>query len=163
MKLRYLTEDDFAEFKELRLEGLKSHPKSYMHIYDEESKRPDVYWKNMLKSNWIIGATKKKQLVGFAIMTPCDGIKQRHKATVWGAYVKEEFRNGGIGKSMRLELFEKAKTYGMTHVTSAIVGDNPASLGMHLSVGYEQMYIEKRGLRHRDNTYSDIIHLIRLL
>jgi L-amino acid N-acyltransferase YncA len=163
MKLRFLETPDMPAFRELRLEGLKNHPTSYMHIHDEEKQRPDAYHEGMITQNRVIGAFDDNALVGFAFMSPFGAIKQRHKCQLWGAYVKPEYRDHGIGKDMRLALFEHAKTLGMTHCLSSIVDGNPASLAMHEGVGYEKMYTEKFGLRHRDGSFSDIIHLVKYL
>lgn len=167
MKLRLLIENDWRSFKELRLQGLKETPKSYMHIYDEEVSRPNQYHVNFIENNYIVGAfddsCMPEVLVGFAIMSLHGAIKQRHKCTIWGAYVKPAYRSKGIGKEMRLFLFNEAKTLGMSHCISAIVDDNPASLAMHEGVGYEKMYVEKNGIHHRDGSFSNVIHLIKWL
>lgn len=164
MKLRLLEKADMPEFRELRLMGLKEHPKVYMHIHDEEANRPDAYWESMINHNKIVGTFDDNDvLMAFAIMSSYGGIKQRHKCMLWGAYVKPEARNQAVGKNMRLHLFEEAKKLGMTHCISSIVAGNPASLAMHEGVGYEVMYTEEKGIKHRDDSYSDIIHLIKWL
>lgn len=163
MKLRLLDESDMPAFRELRLQALKEHPMMYMHIHDEEQKRPDAYWESMIKYSKIIGTFDGDTMVAFAIMSPYGGIKQRHKCMIWGAYVTPEARNQAIGKNMRLKLFDEARALDMTHCISSIVAGNPASLAMHEAVGYEVMYTEKKGIKHRDDSYSDVIHLIKWL
>ena len=161
MTLRLLTAADIIQFKGLRLQSLRETPKSYLHIYDEEASRPNQFYSGFIENNRIVGAFDNDALVGFAIMSFHSPIKHRHKCLLWGAYVKPDYRSNGIGKQMRLFLFEIAKELGMSHCLSSIVADNPASLAMHEGVGYEKMYVEKKGLMHRDGTYSDIIHLIK--
>lgn len=163
MNLRFLTVDDMPAFRSLRMQALKETPLSYMHIHDEEIQKPDAYHENMLKFNKVMGAFDEDVLVAFAFMSPFGATKQRHKCSIWGAYVKTEYRNQGVGKDMRRALFTHAKEAGIEYCLSSIVSGNDASLGMHTSLGYEVMYTEKHGLKHRDGSYSDIIHLVKWL
>jgi L-amino acid N-acyltransferase YncA len=117
----------------------------------------------MIENNYVVGAFNDEELIGFAFMSLYGTIKQRHKCSIWGAFVKPEYRSKSVGKNMRLFLFEEAKKLNMTHCISSIAADNPASLAMHTGVGYEIMYVESKGLKHRDDTFSDIIHLIKKL
>lgn len=161
-EFRRLTSTDLEAFKSLRLTSLQENPKAYFETFEEESTLPH-YHAHLITNSIIMGAFIEGELVGYTILSPYQHPKVQHKGSVWGAYVKPDFRNMNLGKQMRLRLFGVAKRLGMKSCISGIMKSNPAALAVHKSVGYVEMYHEKDAIRHIDGSFDDLIHLVKYL
>lgn len=161
--LRRITQAETAMFREMRMQALQQHPRAYAQTYDEECRQPLQAFGQFLQNNVVMGAYDSDMLVGYTILSPNRQAKLMHKATVWGAYVRPQYRDKQLAQRMRLRLFEIAKQMGLRYCQSSIIASNAAALQVHLAVGYEEAYREKDGVRHLDGSFDDVIHLIKQL
>ena len=58
-------------------------------------------------------------------------------------YVKESFRNSGIGKELMQAVLEEGKKAGLHTVISRIAGDNNISINLHHQFGFEDIGVMK--------------------
>ena len=161
--LRRITQAATAMFREMRLHALQQHPRAYAQTYEEEYRQPLQAFGQFLQNNVVMGAFDGDLLVGYTILSPNRQPKLMHKATVWGAYVRPQYRDKQLAQRMRLRLFELAQAMGLRYCQSSIVASNAAALQVHMAVGYEEVYREKDGVRHLDGTFDDVIHLVKYL
>lgn len=159
LDIRFLDPDiDLIQFRKLRLTALETHPTEYLHLYSYESSTLENHHRNMLKNNKVVGVFDDTNLIAFTFLTLGQYKKHEHKCTVWGAYVNPEYRSKGLGKKMRLFLFDYAKNLELKYVVSSIMASSKASLAMHKSLGYYKTYVEKSGIKQLDGTFTDIIY-----
>jgi hypothetical protein len=51
IKVRRLDAHDVMSYRELRLEGLKSHPEAFISSWEDESDKPSSWWTERLEMN----------------------------------------------------------------------------------------------------------------
>lgn len=89
-EVRQLTESDWALYRELRLEALRSEPGVYSSSYALESGEPDHFWRERLSSSTsatFLLSAGADPLGITSVFTP-DGIHAHFVAT----YIRPEFR-----------------------------------------------------------------------
>lgn len=59
-------------------------------------------------------------------------------------YVDRDHRGRGIGRALLAALIERGREAGIGVVLSRIAGDNPASIALHRSLGFESIGTQRR-------------------
>jgi hypothetical protein len=97
IKVRRLAADDVADYRKLRLEGLKNHPEAFSSSWEDESGKPHSWWIERLEANTLFGGwIDDSPLLGVAGLRVHDAVKLRHKGMLWGMYVRARERTGGV-------------------------------------------------------------------
>ncbi len=87
-------------------------------------------------------------LVGVVGLRTHDDAKQRHKAMIWGMYVRREARQYGIGK----RLLDAAVAYASDHVEQlqlAVVTENEAARRLYAKAGFIEYGHQINALKQR--------------
>lgn len=108
-----LKQEDWKEYKELRLRALKSEPQAFLVSYNEELSSPDEKWRQRLQEaekgkSWVLFAKD----TGGRLMGMIGGYRsedniKNHSAEIWGAYIDKENRGKGIGRFLMSELIKE--------------------------------------------------------
>src|SRR5688572_934826 len=99
MTVRRLTEDDAELYRDLRLEGLRNVPTAFGSSYEESERRPLSAYAERLRpteDTAVFGAFEQGSLVGSVGLFRESGLKERHKAMLWGMYVTPAARRTGV-------------------------------------------------------------------
>src|SRR4051812_7523280 len=98
LTIRPTREEDAAAFRELRLEALRTHPEAFGADYAEALARPIEFWQERVRSGagGERGVTYVAEaggaLVGMTGIFRDEGSKMRHSATIWGVYIRPDWR-----------------------------------------------------------------------
>lgn len=141
MHIRRLTPTDSSEFQTLRLTGLKDEPASFGSSYEEEKDfsvstiegrlaiRPD---------RGPFGAFENESLIGVVALGREDRVKLKHKALIWGMYVKPEFRGKGIARALLGEVLSLARSVPeVKQVNLCVNARNPVAIRLYESFGFK--------------------------
>ncbi|MBP9817604.1 GNAT family N-acetyltransferase [Candidatus Shapirobacteria bacterium] len=103
--------DEWQKYKRIRLETLKAEPKAFNSTYDESLTYPSVYWKEKLGNNNNLFAFAKdnKKIIGIMNLTIGEEGETDETAVIHGAYVNQNYRGQGVGKSLLNYLLEEVK------------------------------------------------------
>jgi len=138
-EIRMLSEVDVEVYRPLRLQALRDDPSSFGASYEEESKRPaEEIAKRLACSDdgFVLGAFAP-DLVGVTGFYRRQGLKARHKGTIWGMYVLPEFRGRGLGKKLMIAAINRASQIaGVEALTLNVVTTNEAARHLYLSLGF---------------------------
>ena len=96
--LRRLGRNDAGPYRELRLLALQLHPEAFGSSFEEESSLSENAFAERLDDGLVFGAWSAEQLVGCAGLAQREKTKLRHKAILWGMFVRHEMRGNGVGK-----------------------------------------------------------------
>ncbi len=153
MEIRALTHADEAAFRELRREGLADSPHAFSESVADHDATPADVWTARFAAlnddNFIIGAFDDSgALIGSVGLGRNTQQKTRHKAIIWGVYLKPNARGSGIAKAMLLEAISRAKSLaGLEQIKLGVrTGDN-AARRLYLSVGFEHYGTERHSLK----------------
>lgn len=166
MEIRLLhSVEDAEQYREIRLNSLKTTPEAYAASYEEEVDLTveDIHRKFHAKDTYTYGGFHDGELVGIITLYHDQLKKLSHRAHIGGMYVSPHKRDLGMGKALMQEAINKAKNLeGVEQVYLAVVSTNVAAKRLYTSMGFEVFGTEKRGL-FVDGVYYDVDFMILYL
>lgn len=143
LRLESLEKDSFA-FGVEKADQEKIGKKNFAKILVQESAN-DVLW----------GAYWHDMLVGMIGLTREQGLKKKHKATIWGLYVKHEFRGLKISSRLIDMAIDHAKNHlELKSLMLTTEAYNQTALKLYESRGFVMWGIEPESLLI-DGVYHD--------
>ena len=162
LKVRRLDPQEFASYREIRLEGLKNHPDAFSASWETESTRPASWWAERLESNIVLGGwIDGSPLAGVVGFRMHGGTKVRHKGVLWGMYVRPDARGTGLAASLVQRVIERAPPF-LEEILLAVVASNVAACRLYRSAGFEQYGREQRALKVGDEYYDEALMALSL-
>jgi ribosomal protein S18 acetylase RimI-like enzyme len=158
--LRRLGRDDWVAWRALRLEALRTHPECFGAAWEAESRQPAAWFAERLDSNHVIGGWRADVLAGVAGVQFPASAKQRHKATLWGMYVRPEARRLGLATAL-VEAAVAAARGRVEEVRLAVVATNAAALALYRAAGFRAYATDPRALKVGDAYYDDVLMVLR--
>jgi len=155
MEFRFLNADDTPAYWNIRLEALQCEPGGVWFIGEEHRALPlaeiTARWSADPSNNFVVGAFLGERLVGTAGFFRNKGLKERHKARIWGVYVAREARGKRAGQDMLRMLLERAsKIEGIEQIMLSVVTTQDAAIKLYRSLGFESFGCERRALKIGD-------------
>ena len=153
---RLLTCTDALAYRDIRLEGLHQNPEAFASTFEDERDRPLDWFKELIMLSQIFGAFLAQRLVGVVGLRLHADAKLRHKAMIWGMYVRHEARQYGIGE----RLINVAVAYAPPHVEQlqlAVVTENEAARRLYAKAGFIEYGHQINALKHGGRYYDDIL------
>ncbi|MDR3614831.1 MAG: GNAT family N-acetyltransferase [Candidatus Obscuribacterales bacterium] len=155
--VRLLSEADVDTYWTLRLEALKNEPESFGATFEESVNTPLADVVNQLnpsEDSFVMGAFAP-HLVGMVGLYRRNGLKLRHKGTIWGMYVAADGRGKGIGRALMRALIAHAVSLSSyEQLVLTVVTTNDAAHSLYLSLGFKTYGTEIAALK-LGNLYLD--------
>lgn len=155
-EIRLLTCADAMAYRDIRLEGLRRHPEAFASTFEDERDRPLDRFEELITQSRVVGAVLSQKLVGVVGLRAHADAKQRHKATIWGMYVRHEARQHGIG----VRLIDAAVAHAPGHVEQiqlAVVTENEVARRLYAKAGFIEYGHQVNALKHGGRYYDDIL------
>lgn len=155
-EIRLLTCADALAYRDIRLEGLRQTPEAFASTFEDERDMPLDWFEERITQSRIFGAVLAHGLVGVVGLRSHADAKQRHKAMIWGMYVRREARQHGIGE----RLVDAAVAYASGHVEQlqlAVVTENEAARRLYAKAGFIEYGHQVNALKHGGRYYDDIL------
>lgn len=161
--VRLLDKNDLKNYYDLRLEMLKLVPTAFGMSYEEEKEKGSTFMESILTStsnkNVIYGAFTENKLVGSIGIFAEPRLKSKHKAMIWGMYVKDSERGKGLGKQLVNAALDHAKKYlNVKSVYLSVEASNRPAKSLYLSCGFKEWGLEPRAICV-DETFYDECHM----
>lgn len=158
---RRLMPADAADYRNIRLEALKTHPDAFGGSYDVESKKEISTFEASLTRSVIFGAFNVDTLCGVTGWYQSPSPKQAHRANLFGMYVRPNSRGTGCADQLvEAVLNDAAKTTLQVHLT--VAANNPAAQKLYERAGFKTYGTDPRGLCV-DGSYIDEHLMIKFL
>lgn len=152
--IRPLTEDDAAQFAQVRQESLLASPLTF-----GASPATDV----ARVTDGVIGAFENEHLVGIVGLFRGRHESSEHKVHLWGMYVQPAFRGRGLGAQLLEAALRQAHALpGVSWVLLAVTSAAPAALRIYERAGFEVWGVEKDALRHEGESVDEFHMALRL-
>lgn len=155
-EIRLLTSTDVVAYRDIRLEGLRCHPEAFASRFEDEREIPLDRFKELMSQSQIFGAVLAQKVVGVVGLRAHAEVKLRHKAMIWGMYVRREARQYGIGE----RLIDAAVAHAPGHVEQlqlAVITDNEAARRLYAKAGFIEYGHRINALKHGGRYYDDIL------
>ncbi|HEX6141093.1 MAG TPA: GNAT family N-acetyltransferase [Geminicoccaceae bacterium] len=143
--IRRLEPADAEPWRALRLEALERHPEAYGASLQEERALSPEAWRARLERALVFGLWSGPALCGCAGLFVEQTQKKRHKAVLWGVYVRAEARGRGLGRALVGRAIDAARTQAR-QLHTAVVIDNLAARRLYRRLGFVAYGIEPRAL-----------------
>ncbi len=164
MEIRALTGADAEAFRVLRREALADSPHAFSEsIAEHDAVSSSAYAARIAALNenhFIVAAFDDSHIVGSVGFSRNTGEKTRHKAIIWGVYVKPEARGAGVAKAMMLEVIRRARAIdGLEQIKLGVRTGQNAARQLYVSLGFEPFGLEQRSLKVAGE-YIDEDHMV---
>ena len=155
LTIRRLSVHDAADFRAIRLEGLKDAPSAFGASYEENVARPLAEFADRLgpPPDTVFGVFDAEGLVGMAGFMVEKGHKERHKGYMWGVFVRPSHREKGVGKLLVAHVLDYARGH-VEILRASVVATNATAAGLYLRLGFAVYGVEPRALKI-DGRYFD--------
>ena len=163
MSIRRLRAGDTQEYRQLLLQAYERHPQAFTSSASERAAMPMNWWESRLTSRLdvLLGAFVADELVGIVGLALEPREKARHKATLFGLYIVEAQRNGGLGQQLVQAVLDEARRHTFLRLIQLTVtaGNDPA-LKLYQRCGFIQYGLEPLAIRVGE-AYFDKVHMWR--
>jgi ribosomal protein S18 acetylase RimI-like enzyme len=157
--LRRLGPADAAQYRALRLAGLRAFPHAFRPSVDEALAQP-LSWAEarLAKAGdyWFgafDGALEGHPLVGAICLRTQEGQKSRHSASLNALVVDPARQREGVGAALVEHLVKAARALGhIRQITLTVIAGNTAAEGLYERFGFVQFGLEPDAFLH-DGTY----------
>jgi ribosomal protein S18 acetylase RimI-like enzyme len=164
VEIRLFTEQDAQALWDLRMQALETDPWSFVDSPEELRAISVEEFAARLRAddaeNFIVGAFEQQTAVGMVGCYQEVPLKRRHKAWIWGVFVKPAARGRGIARLLMQAAIERAKTIGALEMILLTVSvDQPAPRKLYESLGFHSIGVEPKGIKI-GNQHHDEEHMV---
>lgn len=161
IEISRLPESRWEEYRELRLEGLKNDPGAFASSYEEEVKFDKEIWINRIPN--VLFALENGKPVGLITFIVGSRIKVKHTADIFGFYVKEKYRNMGIGTALvRKAISVIRENPAVRKINLSVSSTQEAAISLYRKEGFIEIG-KGRDQFHVDGRYLDEIYMELML
>lgn len=152
--VRLLSAGEEDAFRTLRIEALTRDAATFASDAEVESGRPLDWFVDRIAEG-VLGAFVDGALVGMAGYSRFTNPKQRHKATLWGMYLRADHRGSGLAGKLVAGVIGHAREQGAEMLLLAVNANNTAAVRLYELAGFQRYGLEPDALKHPDGSYSD--------
>lgn len=150
-----LAPENWNVFRSVRLESLERAPDVFGTALHQEVDKPDSWWRERLASPdvGVYTARSAGDTVAMAGWMLPPSANTRHRAYIWGVYVRDGLRGGGVGR--RLVAATLADAISRSEAIDLHVRtDNAAAVRLYEALGFRIVGTVPRSLKYA-GTYAD--------
>lgn len=168
ISLRMVEPDDMARFRALRLQALQQHPEVYGSEYGEQAAQPADYWQDRVsrtvgsEHEALFVAEADGELVAMTGVFRTAGAKSHHNATIYGVYVRPEWRGVKLSDHLIERCLEWAQNHGVLVALLAVISQNASAIRCYIRCGFSVYGVQPMAIFHNDVYYDELLMLRRL-
>jgi RimJ/RimL family protein N-acetyltransferase len=155
--VRAATLSDVDSFRELRLDALQDSPVAFPADYMVNANHPMSFWQDRLKTDEvgrIIFAERENQLIGMTGIRRGETSKTKHSATIWGVYVRPEWRGLHIAGSLIEACIAWARSKNVDIVKLGVTAVSTSAVRCYQRCGFTIYGTEPRGIFYNGQYYD---------
>lgn len=148
MRIERLSPCHAGNYRALMLEAYAAHPEAFTSSVAERERLPLAWWEARLSAEpaahrLVLGAFDGGELAGVVGLSFEQREKVRHKATVFGMYVRPRWRGQGIGRRLVVSVLTHARERpGVKVVQLTVTEANVPAVALYESCGFLRFGVE---------------------
>jgi len=151
---------DWAQYKEIRLDALKTNPESFGRSYKEEVNTPINKWKDKFKDKNSIRllALEDKKVIGVLVIVFETAINLAHIAHIYSVYVKPKYRGKGIATKLMNHAISIIKSQKrIKKIKLSVVTKQLSAIHLYEKFGFKKVGELKKEMKIKGNYYDEYI------
>ena len=151
---------DWKDYREIRLDALRTNPESFGSSYEEEFDRTESKWKEKLgdKNRAILLALDGEKAIGILIIIFESGIKLAHIANIFSVYVQPNYRGKGISTELMKEALSLIKSRrGTVKINLHVTTNQLPAINLYKKFGFKIAGELRKELKIKANYYNSYI------
>ncbi len=160
MHVLRLDTEQAPAYRALMLEAYARHPEAFTSTPTERATLPLAWWEERLAgpSEYVVGAVDPaQQLVGVAGIRLEQRARTRHKAKLFGMYVRPDARGQGLGRRLVERALDELPGEVLM-VLLTVSHDNAGARRLYERCGFSAFGTEPRAVR-TDEGFVDKVHM----
>ncbi len=158
--VKHLAQQDAGDFRHIRLEGFRLQDREFRSSPEDEASVVEAAAR--LEQDFVVGAYEAHDLIGIAGLSRVIGTKLKHKALLWGMYVRAAHRGSGVSDAIMRALVDRARLDVESIILTVVNGNRPA-VRFYERWGFRTYGVEPASVRLADGSYLDEALMIRRL
>lgn len=110
----------------------------------------------------VVVAVDGDEIVGFGSLSPYRPRPAYSTSVEDSVYIHRDWQGQGIGKLILADLVARAQQHGFHTIVGRIVGGHDASIGLHRSLGFDHVGVE-REIGRKFGKWLDVVVMQRML
>ena len=162
LHIRRLGVADAAIYRDLRLEGLLTHPQAFTAAHEIESRKPLSFFEERVASSHVIGGSLGgRPVAGIMGLHIPPSPRTGHIGDIWGVYLQDVARGTGLASAMLNTLVEEARGK-VEAVTLGVGAYNIPAQRAYLKAGFLPVAFMPRVVRVGETYYDEILMRLEL-
>jgi ribosomal protein S18 acetylase RimI-like enzyme len=133
--VRRLTEEDWAEYREVRLRALRESPEAFVASAEEEADYPEDRWRARMRRSQRLLAGRDGEALGVASVGT-EGTSGDTVGELFGLWVTPEARGTGVARRLLEAGARAAREDGLKHLVYWVGTDNGRAVAFASSFGF---------------------------
>ncbi|HEY4689515.1 MAG TPA: GNAT family N-acetyltransferase [Anaerolineae bacterium] len=160
--------DDVEAYRDLRLEALRLHPEVFGSDYTSDLAEPMARWADRIRRSTgegegiIFFAEAGGRLIGMTGVVRGYIPKGAHSGTIWGVFVRPEWRGLRIADALIDACIDWARARGVRLVKLGVVTTNTPAIRCYARCGFTVYGVEPEVI-HANGAYYDELLMVRRL
>ncbi|HEX2704249.1 MAG TPA: GNAT family N-acetyltransferase [Candidatus Lustribacter sp.] len=156
--VRRLSEDDWQDYRAVRLDALRESPDAFVATHAEESALDEAHWRDRLRRSVRLVASVEAKDIGVVSVGRAghtgDGFSDADGAVgeLFGLWVHPSLRGQGVAMQLVNEGAAQARDAGSTHLCYWVGTDNGPAVAFASGIGFRPTDHRRpmRGAAHED-------------
>ena len=151
---------DAAQFRELRLYALQDSPTAFSADYQMNLGASMSFWEGRVKPDEhgvIFFAEHENNLIGKMGIRKGESPKTKHSATIWGVYVRPEWRGLHIAEALIETCAQWAKMRQVDILKLGVVTANTSAVRCYERCGFKAYGTEPHGIFYEGQYYDEYL------
>jgi RimJ/RimL family protein N-acetyltransferase len=163
VNVRIATLEDASSLLELRLEALAMHPEAFAADANRTAADGENAWMERIneyattKSGAIMMACLSKELIGMGGIVRGHWPKTQHSSSLWGVYVKPDWRGFHIAVAIINECITWAQEHEIVVVKLAVITINTSAIRCYTRCGFKVYGTEPRTIFFNGVYYDELL------
>jgi ribosomal protein S18 acetylase RimI-like enzyme len=145
--VRRLRAADASAYQTVRMEGFVENPLQFRIAPEDESAQSIEATAERLEQTFVAGGFGGDELMGIGGLTRFEGAKLRHRALLWGMYVREQGRGRGLADELMRLLLQEARKLEVEQVILTVVSRNDRARRLYQRWGFSVYGTEPRAIK----------------